>query len=986
MSSDALREAAEQSSDHLFSLRLLDLANVYDAYNRLLGESITDSDDDLSELAEILLKTNALSDTTIYIDAFYRFTQNELSVIRAMLASGCELTVTLCLPNSPIPESSMFSGAYRSYRTILALAQETGATVLPPVWLSDSPRFLCDSLKTLETALAGNRVTTESNENISLYIAKGKHEEVSRVASAIRSYVAETNTPYRDIAVITGDYDGYADLVSSIFPIYEIPVFADTRREFLSHPIVLYLFALFDLLTGITTKGITAYMKSGFADISPDDAAKLENFALASAIEYDDWLNDDRFLYKMQSIFDTTSRASADTDVLHIKTALLAPVLRLKDKMMASKYVKDRVNALFAFLEEERLAEKIAEKAKHFEENGLLRQAEEFIEVYNILIETLDTAPRVLGEESIGLASLRAVLEAGLSQKSIGVIPTVYDQIAFGDLSRSVIKNARALFVLGANDGLFPPLPQSDVFLSDNEREFLNARGVQVAPNTNKRICDAEFSVYAAVTATREKLHISYPLSDSEGHGLRPASFIAQVKRTFPFLSAQYEENSTELSPDAAIASAQSAYNYILTHIALLGKNETIDRLYETLSKDAVYAEKLRRAKEYAAFQNNPGQLSPDAVKLLYGDTLHGSVSRFERFAACPFSFFMEYGLKAKERKILKVEAPDIGSLLHEIVERFSRRIIEEGKSFRTITPEEQRAITDSITDEMFSAMHINNIYSAHRLKSLKNRMKCLVAKSMWALCLHVKRGNFEPTAFEVGFGENDEMPPVTVPLPNGGKIVLSGRIDRIDTLTHKGELYLKIIDYKSGAKAYSLSDIFNGNTLQLAVYMIAATQGATKEASAPVKFGGMFYFHLDDPILPGDPTDSTEEITKLKTYKMSGLVTDKPEIITSMDTEFTGYSPIIPVYLSQNGAISASMSSVASDAQIEKLKRHIVTTVEKIGAEILNGNVDICPAWDSKTNPCRYCKYKTVCGFDPNVHPRRKMQKMKDAEIWEVI
>lgn len=986
VTSDALREAAAKTSDHLFSLRLLDLACVYDAYNKLLGENLCDSDDDLSVLADILLETGALKDTAIFIDAFYRFTQNELSVIRAMLACGCEVTVTLCLPDESASETSIFSGAYRSYQAILRLARETGEAVLPPVWLNDSPRYLCESLKTLESALSGARTVSEKDENISLYIAKGKYEEVCHVASAIRSYVAETNTPYRDIAVITGDYDGYADLVSSIFPIYEIPVFADTRHDFLSHPIVLYLFSLFDLLTGITTKGMTAYMKSGFADISPDDAARLENFALSSAIEYDDWLNDDRFLYKMQSIFDPTNPASANTDFLHLKTTLLAPVLALKEKMMASKFVKDRVDALFSFLEEQQFAEKIAEKAKDFEEKGLLRQAEEFTEVYNILVETLDAMTHVLGEETVGLASMRAVLEAGLSQKSIGVIPTVYDQIAFGDLNRSVIKNTRALFVLGANDGIFPPLPQTDVFLSDNEREFLNTQGVHVAPNAGKLITDAEFSVYAAVTSVREKLHISYSLSDSEGRGLRPATFISQVKRTFPSLTAGYEENGAELSADTVIASASSAYNYLLTHIALLGKNETVDRLYETLCKDPIYLEKLRRAKEYAAFCNTPGQLSPDAVKLLYGDTLHGSVSRFERFAACPFSFFMEYGLKAKERKILKMEAPDVGSLLHEIVERFSRRIQEEGKSFRTITPEEQRAMTDSITEEMFSAMHINNIYGARRLESLKNRMKSLVAKSVWALCLHVKRGDFEPTDFEVGFGENEEIPPVTVPLPNGGKIVLSGRIDRIDTLTHKGELYLKIIDYKSGSKAYSLSDIFNGNTLQLAVYMIAASEGAAKASAAPVKFGGMFYFHLDDPVLPGEPADSAEETVALKTYKMTGLVTNKHDIITSMDTEFTGFSPIIPVYVSQSGAVSESRSSIANDAQIEKLKQHILTTVEKIGAEIMKGNVDIYPVRDSNTNPCRYCKYKSVCGFDPDVHPRRKLQKMKDAEIWEVI
>ncbi len=492
--------------------------------------------------------------------------------------------------------------------------------------------------------------------------------------------------------------------------------------------------------------------------------------------------------------------------------------------------------------------------------------------------------------------------------------------------------------------------------------------------------------MYSSVTVSREKLFVSYSISEDNGGGLRPAMFVSKLKRSFPALKAQHELTKDEPSARSTVASLQSAYNYVLTHIDQIHTSETVSSLYRCLMQHEAYQTNLSQALEYASYKNTPGRLSPETVHTLYGDTLYGSASRFERYASCPFSFFIEYGLRAKERKVLKVEAPDIGSLLHEIIERFSERLRAEQKSFRTITREEQRAITDALIDDLFGAMYIRNIYSASRLESLKKRFKSLVSKSIWALCEHVARGEFEPAAFEVAFDKNGEMPPITVPLPHGGQIVLTGRIDRIDTFSHGGNLYLKIIDYKSGAKSYSLADIFNGTTLQLSVYMLAATRGYETENGETPTFGGMFYFHLDDPYADGEPDQSADETALLKPFKMSGLTSDNPAVISALDGSFDKTSLIIPVYINKDGQVSKAKSKTASTAEFERLKRHIYATVTKIGQEIMDGNVDIRPVRDKKCPmPCTYCKYLPVCGYDPNSHPSRKAEQFhSDADIWD--
>lgn len=986
---EALRAAAERTDGQLFAARLKDLSYIYEEYNKLLSEDLFDGDDDLTLMASLCFDSEYIKNALIFIDEFHRFTQNELSCIGAFLAVGARVTVTLCMPGGFIPENSVFKNVRTTKNVLEGIARDNGAAVDPPVILECTPRFLSQELSVLEKALSGEKADwMNQNNDISLYIAKSRYEEVVRAAAKIRTYVAETDACYKDVAVITGDYEGYADLIQSIFPMYEIPVFADTRHDFLNHPIVLYLFSLFDLLSGISTQRVVSYMKSGFAGITEDEAFRLENYALAAAIEYGDWLDDDRFLRKAKNVFDPEEEKNADsTDQLEVKNRLLSPVLQLKSKLSEAKYVRSRVIALKDFFNAVHLTEKIDGCITHFQKEGLVRQADEFSEVYDILIETLDMMVFTMGDAPTGLSAMRSILEAGLSQKSIGVIPSVYDQVSYGDLNRSVIKNVRALFIIGANDGIFPPTPSSGSLLSDSEREFLLSQGISVAPDTKKRIADAEFSIYSAACIACEKIFVSYAVTDDNGGGMRPSFFVSKLKRTFPNIKVSHELNLDEQPPEISIASRQSAYTYVLTHIKELSKNEIANKLFHVLSCDPEYQTKLERAAAFSSYCNHAGKLDKNTVNDLYGSKLYGSVSRFERYSACPFSFFLEYGLKAKERTVLKVGAPDIGSLLHTIIERFSEKLKGKKLTFRTISQEEQKRFTDEIIEDMFSTIFIKNIYSTGRLEALKKRLKSLVSKSIWAICAHVARGEFEPSDFEVTFDKNGTLPPVTVSLPTGAEITMTGRIDRIDTFSHGGNLYLKIIDYKSGSKGYSLADIFNGTTLQLAVYMLAATEGYKKNSESEPRFGGMFYFRLDDPVSDSTPEYGADENEVLKTFKMSGLAPEDPAVIRAIDSKAQGWSAVIPVYVKSDGSVSKSQSKTAGAKEFDKLKQYIKHTLAKIGQEILNGDVDIRPIKNGKTLPCSYCKFVSVCGFDPNIHPCRKATEFQsDDEIWEKI
>lgn len=978
---ETLFVASADAPDGLLSQKLSDIATIYEEYNKLLSDKMSDSDDNITFLASLCFGNEYIKNAHIYIDEFFRFTQNEIFCIEAFLSSGADVSISLCTDDN----SELFLPAIETKKRLEDRAKKCGANISLPQIMDKNHRFLSPALSVLERAMAGEKATFgEESEDISLSVYKNRYDEVMHVATSIRKLVKD-GYKYRDIAVISGDYEGYCDIVKTTFDQNEIPVFTDARRNFLDHPIVIYLFAIFDILSGITTDNVCVYIKSGFADIQRTEAAKLENYALASAINYSDWFDDERFLKKANSIFAQEEDSGDEGErQVKIKNRMLEPVVSLKETISASKNVADRVTALISFFEETHLEEKIKEKADKFSQDGMLNLADEYTEVYNIVMETLMTLRDCLGDENIGLKQLREILNAGFSKKSIGVIPKVYDSVSFGDINRSVIKNAKVLFLIGANDGIFPNVPSAGVVLSDEEREYLLSRGISVTPDSKKLIEGAELSLYINVNAAREKLFVSYPI-DNDGTGMRPAGFISKLKRTFPCILQNAYLKDDFLPPEISVSSRASAYSYVLTNIKNLENNSLAKRLYDELLCDDEYKEKLKLALKFSEYENDAGRLKRNTVLSLYGNKMYGSVSKFERFSSCPFSFFIEYGLRAKERKVLKVEAPDIGSLLHEVIERFSKAVHDKNLNFKTITKKEQKEICDNIIDEMFGAMMIKKMFSLGRIEALKTRLKSLVYKSVRAICEHVARGEFEPAAFELSFDKNGDIEPVTITLPTGEEITMVGRIDRVDTLSRDGKLYIKIIDYKSGNKGYSLADIFNKTTLQLSVYMIAATENAKGSLGEGVpSFGGMFYFKLDDPILDALP-DSNDDENVLKSFKMSGLLSSDEGVISAMDNTLkSGYSAVIPVYKLTNGTYSQSQSKLADNERYEKLKRYVKKAVTEIGQEIIAGNVDIKPVRDGVNSPCTYCRVRAVCGFDAQAHKCRYVKKfLTDEEIW---
>lgn len=981
---DALQQQANQAQG-LLQTKLLDLSLLYEAYCTQLADRFLDANDTLTLLAPHISEQKLYIGTHIYLDEFHQFTRQELTCIEALLQNGCQVTAALCTDTLADTEDSIFAPVITTANRLTACLAASGDRPEPPMHLEVPHRFTKE-LAHLEQALYRYPTQPYSGEvkTIQLFQASNPYQETVWLAAEINRQIRETGICYRDIAVIAGDFELYQGFIKTVFPAYGIPVFTDQKLNLLNHPILMMLMSALDsVIHGFRTTDVLAWLKSGYAGLSPAEVDKLENFVLERAIDGKAWLEDERFLLNAANVLDSISETDSPDirTVLDSKNRALAPLVQLKENMGKSRTVESRARALVTFLEEIHLMTTIQAQIADFHASGELQLAEQYATVYNTLIEVLDQLVACLGEDAIGLEQLQAILSSGFSERQIGVIPPSLDEVFFGDMQRSKVKNAAVVFLIGANEGTFPPRLTSTGLLSDEERTLLLENGLDIAPSVRRRTLDSRFDVYRTVTAGRGRLFVSHPIADMEGKGLRPSSLINRLQMLFPTIPA--DSNILQQYPAArhVVGSADSAYRYVLPQLSL----PTTDyrTVYELLNSLEEYHPRLKRAKQYRSSRNDIGSLSSQRAAALYGQHLHGSVSRFETYTACPFSYFVQYGLKAKARKQLKLNTPDIGWLLHNVVDTFSRQLMADGISFHEVTDEQCQTRINAIIDSMSAVMFLKKIYAPRKFETLMRRLKKLTARSVWALCAHVRAGEFEPCGFEFTFDKNGDIPPVTIDLPTGESVTLTGRIDRIDRYTVGDTAYLRVIDYKSGYKQFSLSDIYNKLSLQLAVYIDAVWENGAGRLGKEVQPAGMFYFRLTDPLMKtnGVPDQETCRQELLKQFKLSGMALSQPAVLEAMDREQSG--DIIPVRIKKDGTLSKT-SSVATMEQFQTLKSYIRRTVAQIGQEILAGNIRLSPCSNGSSTACDYCEFSSICRFDPRETRYRAVPAMKTEEVWQ--
>jgi len=998
-----------QDSDSAILDKLQDLSLLYSQLEEMLAGRFTDPDDYLNLLAERLGSAPSVQGADIYIDGFTGFTPQEFGVIEQLFMAASRVNIALCFDpiyiEEPCHEPDAFYPTVETYHTLREMAGTLRIAIEPPVLLQDEipARFQhSPGIAYLEknyfryTAVPG-----EQTAGVRLTACANRRAEVEAAAREILRLSREEGLRWREIVVILRDLANYSHLISTVFADHGIPHFIDQKRTVLHHPLVELIRSALEVVTQQWAYApVFRYLKTDLVPVQRDEVDKLENYVLAHGIRGSRWTDGRDWTYRRRYTLGEEAEcneweARELALINRVRYSSTQPLINFSRRVHEARNVREITAALFELLESLEVAAQLETWAKEAERQGRLVEAREHAQLWQNIILLLDEIVEAMGEENLSLEEYARVLESGLEGLKLGLIPPGLDQVVVGTLERSRNPDVKAALVLGISDGVLPARPGEEGLFSDFERQALREAGISLAPGSRRKVFDEQYLVYVALTRASQILWLSYPQADDEGKALVASQVISRIKELLPRL----EERVVPVEPPCPdgdlefIACPGRSLSYLAAMLREVKAGRRVDPVwqdvYSWFVQQPAYKEACGRVLAGLFHVNQETSLPPGLGRRLYGSRLKASVSRLERFTACPFAHFLSHGLKLKERGQFKLAAPDLGQFFHAALKEFADRIKEQGTDWGQLTRIQAGTLVGEIVDELAPKLQNEILLSTARHRYLIGKLKRTLERAVLTLTEHARRGAFRPVAVEIGFGEQGELPPVYFDLGDRCVMEMAGRIDRIDCAMEGGRPYLTVIDYKSGQAELKLADIVHGLKLQLLTYLDVALRYAGQLVHQPALPAGMLYFSVKDPFVTSTGPLTAEEAEKglLKQLKMKGLLLADPLVIAQMDNQLNGQSELLPVGLKKNGEFYSN-SRVISEEQFNLLRSYLEEIMKSTGRRIISGEIQISPYRRGKDKACGFCIFKAVCQFDPLLEDNlyRLLFDREEPVLWLLI
>lgn len=946
--------------------KLRDLAYIFHAYDLRLHREGFDSRSRMQKLCDHLHESRYFDGKDLYLDGFSFLTRVEERVLLHALRRCHSVTVTLLGEQY----GEEFQNAAAQRERLLRLAKEAGIEVR----LHYAKRKQDGPLPHLEkhffgidTAYSGE----DAAEHIALYEAADPYAEVEYVSAEIRRLITEEGYRCRDIAVACRDMERYGALLEMVLRRDGISAYMSLRHDLTEKAVITMLLSAVDAVTGgLEYEDMFRFLKTGLSPISRDECDLLENYVIRWDIHGRMWLREQQWTAHPEGYGLTFNEKSSAqlAQINRIRETLRPALAALYTGLHGTSTGEEKARALYAFALSCNLSEKLRVKAENLTQNGDVQQAEEVAQLWSIFCTVLDQFVEILGQEQMDGEEFARLLRLVLSRYSVGTIPATVDQVKISEITRNDRHRVRVMFLLGANDSVLPRVEKSGGILDTEAREEMSRRDLPLSDATFDVLDNELQNIYACLAQPTEFLHISWPLSDNSGAELRPSFVVERVARLFPDLRVRREDGSYRLRLESAALCQAMDDPRLWQYFRQSGRYDTV--------MDA-----MERARKMPK-----GKLSGAAVESLYGKTLSMSASRMDMANSCHFKYFMRYGLRAKEREKAAFEAPEIGTFIHYLLENVNRDVHEAG-GYGKVENEELRKMVGTYITRYAETQIDHYEQKSARFKYLFSRLRSTAYEIVESIAEEMRCSDFNPVAFELGFGGKDgELQPITI-TEGGAKLSLTGKVDRVDGWIHDDKLYLRVVDYKTGRKTFDLSDIRYGLGLQMLLYLFALEEGGKAHFGREIVPAGVLYHPaLIDNILSLPRNTGEEKIAEelRRSVRRTGLILSEPEVLQAMEHSVLEKVQYLPIKYTKKGGIT---EGVATAAQLGKLGRYVEKLLHDIAREISAGNIDADPyARGPQDGACSYCPFASACYFDKQRDPMRYIRKTPPEEFWQIV
>lgn len=934
-----INESVDNNS--LLGMKLDDISLIYSGFKEFIKDHYITSEEILDLMCRKVTESAKIRGSIIAFDGFTGFTPVQYRLMSILLDMCSEVKVALTI------DANEHANVNEGIENLFYMTKDTVAHLNK---ICDEQHINAESIvienadKKVQTRFesskelafleknifrTGTRYYSGRVDDIVMYAGITPKDEIQYVTGEILKLTRLSGYRYNEIAVVTGDISAYGKLAANIFAQNDIPYFLDQKLHVTDNCLVEMITAALDVVEkNYTYDAIFRYLRTGLTGISDDEIDILDNYCLAVGIRGRKQWNTE-----WTRKFRGSAMATDLTMLNDLRVRVIEPLSELDDKLKsADGDVKAMTTAVYELLVRLQCEEQMLELASN--------NKDEYRQIYAKIIELFDKLVQLLGSENVTVKEYNRIMSSGFDEIKIGLIPPTKDCIVIGDIERTRLDNIRAMFFVGVNDGYVPKKSDSRSVLSETDREKLKTMDVSLSMSVREKAFVQRFYLYLIMTKTSQKLYITYAHNSMDMKAILPSYIIRMIKKMFPGMD-------------------------VLS--------------YDDAAKERSYIRIPKAELEWS--DENLAKILADGVALdLYGKELTGSVTSFEQYAACQYAYFCRYGLKLDEREEYKFAVNDFGTILHAVIEDVSKNIKQNKKSFVLLSDEERRSMVSESIHAIADSYGNTILKSTSRNEFLIKRMEDLADKTLWAIGKQLADGLFIPDTFEKGFLTKIED------LPHDVTFFMQGKIDRIDICEDDENVYVKVVDYKTGHSDFDLLKTYYGLKIQLFTYMREAISFEKKRHKGKnIVPAGLLYYNIDNPIVETrqDDDDKIEELIR-KELRMKGVVNSNRNIISKLDST-EGTSLNIPVTVSKSGSIDASKSKVLTTEEIMELGEYVDRENVVKATKILDGSININPYERGQDSSCNYCPYNSVCGFSedmPGVKFRR-LNSLSVEDIW---